>query len=318
MKSLRVVFMGTPGFAVASLGSLLINGYNVVAVVTAPDKPAGRGRAVSKSAIKQFSESNYLPFLQPENLKDPVFIESLKRLKPDVLIVVAFRMLPEEVWKIPARGTINLHASLLPQYRGSAPINHVIINGETITGLTTFLIDNKIDTGNILLREEVPIFPFENAGDLHDRLMKYGARLVIRTLDEIAENRIRPQLQTNFMIPGEILKIAPKIFPEDCLIDWNNTPVKIHNLIRGLSPDLCARSAFRNEKRTLSYKIFESQPLPEEHNLKSGDIASDGKSFLKIACKGGVVKILSLQIEGKNRMSIEEFLRGFKIEGFRS
>lgn len=318
MKSLRVVFMGTPGFAVASLGSLLINGYNVVSVVTAPDKPSGRGRSVSKSAVKQFSESSYLQLLQPENLKNPDFIQNLKRLKPDVFIVVAFRMLPEEVWKIPARGTINLHASLLPQYRGSAPINHVIINGETVTGLTTFLIDNKIDTGNILLREEVSIFPFENSGDLHDRLMKYGARLVIRTLQEIGEDRIKPQPQSNFMIPGEILKTAPKIFPEDCRIDWNNTPVKIHNLIRGLSPDPCARSAFRNEKRILSYKIFESQPLPEEHSLNSGDIISDGKSFINIACKDGFVNILNLQIEGKNRMNIEEFLRGFRIEGFSS
>jgi len=268
MKNLRVVFMGTPEFAVASLGSLLMNGYNVVTVVTAPDKPAGRGRIISKSAVKQFSESSYLPLLQPESLKDTDFIKTLTRLKADVFVVVAFRMLPEEVWEIPSKGTINLHASLLPQYRGPAPVNHVIINGETVTGLTTFLIDKKIDTGNILLREEVPIFPFENAGDLHDRLMKHGARLVIRTLEAIVEESIKPQPQFNFMLPGEILKTAPKIFPEDCLIDWNNNPYKIHNLIRGLAPYPCARSTFRNENKNFSYKIFESHPEFEEHHYK--------------------------------------------------
>ncbi len=318
MKNLRVVFMGTPGFAVASLGSLLINGYNVVAVVTAPDKPAGRGRTLSESAVKQFAESNYLYLLQPANLKDPEFIKSLVALKPDIIVVVAFRMLPEEVWRIPAMGTINLHASLLPQYRGSAPINHAIINGESVTGLTTFLIDDKIDTGNILLREEVTIFPNENAGDLHDRLMKYGARLIIRTLSAITENSISPQPQTNFMIPGEILRTAPKIFPEHCIVDWNNTPERIHNLIRGLSPSPTARSAFIKENKTVSYKIFESLPESEAHNKRAGEISSDGKSYLKIACKGGFVRILNLQAEGRNRLNVNEFLRGFRIEGFSS
>lgn len=316
MKNLRVVFMGTPGFAVASLGSLLINGYNVIAVVTAPDRPAGRGRSLSKSAVKQFAESNYLHLLQPVNLKDPEFVNTLYTLKPDIIVVVAFRMLPAEVWQIPAMGTINLHASLLPQYRGPAPINHVLINGESVTGLTTFLIDDKIDTGNILLREEVPIFPNENAGNLHDRLMKYGARLIIRTLESMAENSISPQPQSNFMVPGEILKTAPKILPEHCVIDWNNTPLKIHNLIRGLSPSPTARSAFIKDDKRISYKIFESLPEQEEHNLKAGDILSDGKSFLKIACKGGFVRIMSLQAEGRNRLNINEFLRGFRIEGF--
>lgn len=316
MKNLRVVFMGTPVFAVASLGSLLINGYNVVAVVTAPDKPAGRGRILTKSAVKEFSEENYLSLFQPENLKDPQFILNLRNLNPDVFVVVAFRMLPEEVWRIPAMGTINLHASLLPQYRGSAPINHVIINGETKTGLTTFLIDNKIDTGNILLREEVPVFSFENAGDLHDRLMKYGARLVIRTLEEIAEGRIKPQPQSNFMMPGEILKTAPKIYPEDCFIKWNNAPVKVHNFIRGLSPSPCARSFLRNENRSLTMKIFESQPQTENHNMEPGTVISDGKTNLLIACNNGFIRILNLQIEGKKRMSAEEFLRGFKTDGF--
>ena len=194
MKNLRIVFMGTPEFAVATLGSLLMNGFNVVGVVTAPDKPAGRGRKISKSAVKEFAEFSHLPIFQPENLKDEGFVSELKSLNADLFIVVAFRMLPEVVWRIPTSGTINLHASLLPDYRGAAPINHAIINGETITGVTTFFIDDKIDTGKILLREEIQIFPFENAGDLHDRLMKHGALLVIRTISEIAENKIKPYL----------------------------------------------------------------------------------------------------------------------------
>jgi len=316
MKSLRVVFMGTPEFAVAPLGSLLMNGYNVVAVVTSPDKPAGRGRIFTKSAVKLFSESNYLPLLQPDNLKNPVFIERLRRLNADVFVVVAFRMLPEEVWKIPSKGTINLHASLLPQYRGAAPINHVIINGETTTGVTTFLIDNKIDNGNILLRQEVPVFPFENAGDLHDKLMKHGARLVIKTLEAIAGNWIKPQPQSEFMIPGEILKPAPKISPDYCIIDWNHEPVKIHNFVRGLAPYPCARSVFKNEKKIISFKIYESQPETEKHLLQPGKIVSDGKNFIRITCIGGFIRILNLQIEGKKRLNTEEFLRGFLIDEF--
>ncbi|OFY76619.1 MAG: methionyl-tRNA formyltransferase [Bacteroidetes bacterium RBG_19FT_COMBO_42_7] len=316
MKSLRVVFMGTPEFAIAPLGSLLMNGYNVVAVVTSPDKPAGRGRIFTKSAVKLFSESNYLPLLQPDNLKNPVFIERLRRLNADVFVVVAFRMLPEEVWKIPPKGTINLHASLLPQYRGAAPINHVIINGETATGVTTFLIDNKIDNGNILLRQEVTVFPFENAGDLHDKLMKHGARLVIKTLEAIAGSWIKPQPQSEFMIPGEILKPAPKISPDYCIIDWNHEPVKIHNFIRGLAPNPCARSVFKNEKKSISFKIYESQPETEKHLLQPGKIVSDGKNFIKITCAGGFIRILNLQIEGKKRLNTEEFLRGFLIDEF--
>jgi methionyl-tRNA formyltransferase len=316
MKNMRVVFMGTPDFAVATLGSLLMNGYNVVSVVTSPDKPAGRGRNVTKSAVKIFSESNYLPILQPGDLRNPVFIERMKRLNPEIFVVVAFRMLPEEVWRIPPKGTINLHASLLPQYRGAAPINHVIINGETLTGVTTFLIDDKIDTGNILLRQEVPVFPFENAGDLHDKLMKHGARLIIKTLQGLSENFIKPQPQSDFMMPGEILRPAPKIFPEYCIIDWNNEPVKIHNFIRGLSPYPCARSAFKNDKRNIVYKIYESQPEIVNHLYIPGKVISNSRNILKIACKGGFVKILNLQAEGKKRMCTEDFLRGFKIEDY--
>jgi methionyl-tRNA formyltransferase len=316
MKNLRIVFMGTPEFAVATLGSLLMNGFNVVSVVTAPDKPAGRGRKVTKSAVKEFAEISSLPVLQPSNLKDPKFIDQLILLKADLFIVVAFRMLPEAVWKIPPLGTINLHASLLPDYRGAAPINHAIINGETITGVTTFLIDDKIDTGNILLREEIQIYPFENAGDLHDRLMKQGARLVVNTIIDLAENKAHAISQTELTGNEESPKFAPKIHPGDCIIDWNNDPVKIHNLIRGLAPSPCARSWFKSESTTISFKIYESFPEIEHHSLKPGTIFSDGKHYLKISCKDGFLNISNLQVEGKTRMSTIEFLRGFRISNF--
>jgi methionyl-tRNA formyltransferase len=313
MKNLRIIFMGTSEFAVATLGSLLMNGFNVIGVVTAPDKPSGRGRKMTKSAVREFAEYSSLPIMQPENLKDPEFVSSLKKLNADIFIVVAFRMLPEMIWKIPHLGTINLHASLLPHYRGAAPINRAIMNGETLTGVTTFFIDDKIDTGKILLREGIQIFPFENAGDLHDRLMKHGARLVIRTLAAIVENIIDPQPQSKFLKPGEVPKEAPKIFPEDCFIDWNNEPITIHNFIRGLAPYPCAKSFLKTGSEKLSFKVFESLPETGTHLLKPGFIISDGKHFIKIACKNGFVNILNLQLEGKNRMNTLEFLRGFNI-----
>ena len=316
MNKLRVVFFGTPEFAVATLGSLLINSYDVACVVTSPDKPAGRGRTLTKSPVKIFSESNYLTVLQPDDLKEKVYIERLERFDADIFVVVAYRKLPEDVWKIPPKGTINLHASLLPQYRGAAPINHAIINGETLTGVTTFIIDDKIDHGNILLRHEVPISPFENAGDLRDKLMKHGARLVVKTLEGIAGDTIKPLDQSDFMMPGEIMKTAPKIFPDFCIIDWKDKPKQIHNLIRGLSPDPCARSAFKNRTRNISYKIFESEPEISSHIFQPGEILSDGKSFIKVACSGGFIRILSIQAEGKKRLNTDDFLRGFKIEEF--
>lgn len=308
--------MGTPEFAVATLGSLLMNCFNVVGVVTAPDRPAGRGRKITKSAVKEFAEFSYLPIIQPDNLRDPSFINTLKRLKADVSIVVAFRMLPEVVWKLPTIGTINLHASLLPQYRGAAPINHAIINGESETGITTFFIDEKIDTGNILMREAVQILPFENAGDLHDRLMRHGAKLVIKTLEGLAKNNIKPQNQSKFIKPGEVLKTAPKILPEHCFIDWKTDPVKIHNLIRGLSPYPCARTFIDRGTEVLSLKIFESEPETVQHKFKPGHIISDGKHYIRIACRNGFVNILTLQLEGKNRMNTVEFLRGFKVANY--
>jgi methionyl-tRNA formyltransferase len=313
MKNLRIVYMGTSEFAVAPLGSLLMNGFNVTGVVTAPDKPAGRGRKITKSPVKQFAEYSHLPILQPENLKDQQFTESLRDLKADIFIVVAFRMLPEVIWRMPPLGTINLHASLLPNYRGAAPINRAIINGESVTGVTTFLIDEKIDTGRILLREAIPIFPFENAGDLHDRLMKHGARLVIRTLTAIVEDKIEPQSQANFLLPGNIPREAPKIFPEHCIIDWSMEPGEIHNLIRGLSPYPGARSFFKTGSDVLLFKIFESVPEAGSHQLRPGFIVSDGKHYIKIACKNGFINIINLQTEGRSRMTSIEFLRGFDI-----
>jgi methionyl-tRNA formyltransferase len=317
MKNLRIVFMGTPEFAVATLGSLLMNGFNVVGVVTTPDKPSGRGQKITKSAVKEFAEFSYLPIFQPENLKDPQFLKNLHNLNADIFLVVAFRMLPEAVWKMPAIGTINLHASLLPHYRGAAPINHALINGETTTGVTTFFIDDKIDTGNIILREEIQIFPFENAGDLHNRLMKLGARLVIKTLKVISENNINPVSQSEFLKQGEIPKSAPKIFLSDCIINWNKDHQDIHNLIRGLSPYPCARSFFVGESLSISFKIFESQSEHGDHSFEPGEIISDGKHYIKIACKSGFLNIVSIQIEGKKRISTIEFLRGFKISGYK-
>lgn len=304
--------MGTPEFAVASLGSLLMNGYNVVGVVTAPDKPAGRGRTITRSAVKQFSESSYLPVLQPENLKDPVFLEALRELKPDIIVVVAFRMLPEEVWSIPILGTFNLHASLLPDYRGAAPINHAIINGEHTTGVTTFLIDHNIDTGNILFREEVPIFPCENASDLHERLMRVGARLVAHTVRSLVNGTAKPVKQSEFLKPGVAIKTAPKIFPHNCIIDWKSNPCAIHNLVRGLSPSPCAKSAFRKGDEIIAFKIFETQPEIKEHSLPYGTLDTDNRHYLRIACGGGFISIISIQLAGRKRMSAIELLRGFQ------
>jgi len=316
MKNLRIVFMGTPEFAVATLGALLMNGFNIVGVVTTPDRPSGRGRKLTKCAVKEFAEFSYLPIMQPTNLKDPEFINNLSNLNADIFIVVAFRMLPEAVWKIPAIGTINLHASLLPDYRGAAPINHAIINGEEVTGITTFFIDEKIDTGRILMQEEIQIFPFENAGDLHDRLMKHGARLVIKTLENIAENKITPLSQSELINPGTSLKTAPKITPDYCIIDWTRDVTAISNFIRGLSPYPCAKSFFRKAESSLSFKVFESHPEIAVHSLKPAQMISDGKRFLKVACKDGFISIASLQLEGKVKMNTVEFLRGFRIEDY--
>jgi methionyl-tRNA formyltransferase len=316
MKNLRIIFMGTPEFAVATLGSLLMNGFNVVGVVTSPDKPSGRGQKISRSAVKEFAEKSYLTILQPENLRDDDFLDKLSKFNADIFIVVAFRKLPESVWKMPLIGTINLHASLLPHYRGAAPINHVLINGETTTGVTTFFIDDQIDTGNILMREELQIYPFENAGDIHNRLMTLGARLVIKTIEGIVSNSIVPMPQSQFLKPGEKPRLAPKIFPQNCIINWDMNYAAVHNLIRGLAPNPCARSFFKNDSGTFSFKIHESQSEHEEHSFTPGQIFSDGKHFIKIACRHGYLNVVSIQLEGKKRMSTIEFLRGFKIADY--
>ena len=306
---MRIIFMGTPDFAVASLKALIEAGEEVVAVVTGPDKPAGRGQKLHESAVKKFAISQNIPVLQPVKLRDPEFLAELKSFNADLQVVVAFRMLPELVWNMPEKGTINVHASLLPNYRGAAPINHAIINGEKKSGVTTFLLQHEIDTGNILFSTEVEILDNDNAGDLHDKLMLAGAELLIRTVNAINKNDIHPIPQDS--IDTESLKHAPKIFKEDCLINWENDTVKIYNLIRGLSP---YPTAFTHiDGKVL--KIYESEIIIEKHDLKPGTYISDGKNELKFATKDGFLKLLEIQIEGKKRMSVSDFLRGYRLEG---
>jgi methionyl-tRNA formyltransferase len=305
---MRIVFMGTPDFAVASLKALLDAGENVVAVVTAPDKPAGRGQKLNKSAVKVFAEANNMPVLQPEKLRDPQFIEDLRSYNADLQVVVAFRMLPEIVWNMPPLGTINVHASLLPQYRGAAPINHAVINGEKETGVTTFLLQHQIDTGNILLATKVEIADTDNAGIVHDKLMHAGAETLIKTVNGLRNKTITPIPQED--LNQEDLKHAPKIFKEDCLIDWENSTEKIYNQIRGLSP-YPAAFTFLNDK---VLKIFETKKEIVEHNNQPGTFQSDGKTFLKFATKDGYLHLSTIQIEGKKRMEINEFLKGYRFE----
>lgn len=312
-KELRIVFMGTPEFAVASLQALVENGYNVVGVITAPDKPAGRGKKLSESAIKQYAAKKNLKILQPEKLKNPEFLEELKALKADLQIIVAFRMLPEVVWNMPRLGTFNLHASLLPQYRGAAPLNWAIINGEIKTGVTTFLLAHEIDTGQILFSEETEIDENDTVGDIHDRLMETGAGLVLKTVEALAHGNIKPVDQKE-LIQNEILKPAPKIFKEDTKIDWNRETHNIRNLIRGLSPYPAAWTyLIRNEtKERINCKIYFAQPVIIEKILSPGTIESDGETRLNVACGDGWLSITDIQLSGKKRMNIADFLRGFR------
>lgn len=317
-KHLRIVFMGTPEFAVASLKALLEAGNNVIAVVTAPDKPSGRGRQIQQSPVKQFAMYHDIDVLQPVNLKDPTFVKNLTYLKPDLNVVVAFRMLPEAVWSVPVYGTINLHASLLPEYRGAAPINHAIINGEKVTGVTTFQIDHNIDTGNILLQEKVTISDTETAGELHDRLMIIGADLLVKTVVEIAAGKIKPVGQS-LLTGWKELKSAPKIYREDCRINWNQPVDNIFNFIRGLSPYPTAWTLFKSPHNVQQLKIFKADKVKFGHNISPGTIETDGKSVLKIAAPDGYIDILSLQLAGKKQLPVEEFLRGFgEIEKYRA
>lgn len=303
-----IVFMGTPGFAVAGLRALVEGGYNVVGVVTMPDKPIGKHQSVLQaSAVKQYALSQNLPLLQPEKLKDPAFLDALKAWNADLQIVVAFRMLPEVVWAMPRLGTFNLHASLLPQYRGAAPIHWAIINGETETGVTTFFLTHEIDTGKILFQEKIPIADTDNAEIIHDKLMNRGAQLIIQTVDAIAENRISPLPQEESVF----LKQAPKIFKETCQIDWNQPVKAVYDFIRGLSPSPSAWTELPASKgETIQLKIFESEKIETSHPLEPGVVRSDGKQILEIAAKDGFIRILHLQQAGKKRMATADFLRG--------
>lgn len=310
---MRIVFMGTPDFAVASLEKIIESGQNVVAVVTAPDRPAGRGQKLMPSAVKEAALKHSIPVLQPEKLKSEEFIAELKNINADLFVVVAFRMLPEIVWNMPPKGTINLHGSLLPQYRGAAPINWAVINGEKETGVTTFFITHEIDTGNILEHRKIEIGEKDNAGTIHDKLMMVGAELLAETIGKIERNEIKAQPQESFIGNLE-LKHAPKIFRETCKINWNNSTEKIYNLIRGLSPYPAAYSDLSEEgKELVSIKIFETEKEFIHKIFEPGIIETDGKTFLRVFTNDGSLTILSLQYPGKKRLTIEEFLKGNKI-----
>jgi len=302
--------MGTPEFAVASLDALVNAGCTVVAVITAPDKPAGRGLKLQESAVKKYAVEKGLKVLQPEKLKNTQFLEELRSLKADVQVVVAFRMLPELVWNMPAMGTINVHASLLPQYRGAAPINWAIINGEKETGVTTFKLKHEIDTGDILLQEKTAIGENETAGELHDKLKKLGAKVLVRTIQGLADDTLKEVSQSE--IPNaqsETIKHAPKIFTETCKIDWNKPVDEIHNLIRGLSP---FPGAFTHLNEKL-LKIYRSEKEHKQSLITPGQFETDGKTFLKFAGTDGFILLKELQTEGKKKMTVEDFLRGYKL-----
>jgi len=306
---LRIVFMGTPEFAVASLQALVEAGCNIVGVITAPDKPAGRGMKLTESAVKKYAAETGLHILQPEKLKRPDFLAELKALNADLQIVVAFRMLPEVVWNMPPLGTINLHGSLLPQYRGAAPINWAIINGEKETGVTTFKLKHEIDTGDILLQEKILIGENDTAGQLHDVMKEIGANLLATTVKGLADSSLLETPQAKIINQAGELKHAPKIFTETCTINWNKTCDEIYNLIRGLSPHPGAITQF--EGRIL--KIYRSRKEVESHNISIGKWLTDKNSFLKFACADGYNHITELQLEGKKRMLVEDFLRGFRF-----
>ncbi len=317
-KDLKIVFMGTPEFAVESLQALMEAKKNIVGVITAPDKPSGRGKKIQSSPVKQYAEKHHLSILQPDNLKDPGFVIELTALNPDLIVVVAFRMLPEVVWSLPEYGTINLHASLLPKYRGAAPINWAIINGEKETGVTTFIIDRQIDTGNILLQEKVTIGSKEDAGELHDRLMKIGANLIVKTVNSISEGSIQPIPQDSQLADDKI-KLAPKIFKEKCRINWSDTVDNIHNFIRGLSPYPAGWAEFISSENQYQIKIYKAEKVIINHSVPFGTIETDGKKILRIAANGGYIDVLSLQLAGKKQLQTPEFLRGFpEIEKFRA
>ncbi|HEY5405557.1 MAG TPA: methionyl-tRNA formyltransferase [Ginsengibacter sp.] len=309
MNKPRIIFMGTPEFAVPSLQRLFDAGYNIVAVITAPDKPSGRGMLMNESAVKKYASEKGLKILQPEKLKHPDFLNELRELHADIQIVVAFRMLPEVVWNMPPMGTINLHGSLLPQYRGAAPINWAIINGEKETGVTTFKLQQEIDTGNILLQRKIKIGDTENAGQLHDEMMEAGANLLLETVNELVEGNLKEveQPHTSHLLP-DALHHAPKIFTETCEINWQKNIDEIYNLIRGLSPYPAAFTFLKNKK----LKIFSAEKDLIDSKEDAGTFISDNKTFLKFACHNGYISITELQLEGKKKMNINDFLRGWR------
>jgi methionyl-tRNA formyltransferase len=316
LKDTRIVFMGTPEFAVASLDALVKAGARIVGVITAPDKPAGRGMKMNESAVKKYAVEHGLHLLQPEKLKDPAFLEALRALRVDLQIVVAFRMLPEVVWNMPAMGTVNLHGSLLPQYRGAAPINWAVINGEKETGVTTFKLQHAIDTGNILLQDSFAVGEDDTAGDVHDYMKEVGAKLLVKTVEGLVAGTIeeKPQEETvnrQSTIGNDTssLKHAPKIFTETCKIDWQKPAFDIHNLIRGLSPFPGAFTYLQDKV----LKIYRSKKEIAPPTIPQGTADTNGKTYLKFACADGYIHVLDLQLEGKKRMTIEEFLRGYRF-----
>lgn len=316
-EDLRIVYMGTPEFAVASLRALVEGGYNVVGVITMPDKPMGRhGSVLQSSPVKQYAESVGLPVLQPEKLKNEEFLQELRAWNADLQIVVAFRMLPEVVWNMPRLGTFNLHASLLPQYRGAAPINWSVIHGDTETGVTTFFLTHEIDTGKIIRQKRLPIADTDDVGKVHDSLMAMGADLVLETVDLILEDKVDAIPQEQFCRDGEVLRPAPKIFKDTCRIDWNQPMKRIYDFIRGLSPYPAAWTELvAPDGKHLALKVYQTEKRPAEHSFRVGSIHSDGKSYVDIAVEGGYIRLLSLQLAGKKRMPVHDFLNGFKQIG---
>ena len=311
---MKIIFLGTPDFAVPSLDILIKNGYEVVGVITAPDKPAGRGQKLNISAVKQYALDHSLKVLQPVKLSDPDFLNEVRSLNADLQIVVAFRMMPEVLWSMPKHGTFNLHGSLLPQYRGAAPINRAVMNGERKTGVTTFFLRHEIDTGNIVFRQEIPIGDNESAGELHDRMMLVGADLVLKTVKALEEGNIVSHLQSEFVSDGEILMTAPKIFKDDCKLDCSRSVAELHNHVRGLSPFPGAFVDIEKEDGSVfPLKIYKSLPEPAGTVL-THELISDGKSSLKLSAADGFLHLLEVQIPGKKRMKADELLRGFKFQ----
>jgi len=311
---MNIVFMGTPDFAIPSLDILVKNNYNIVGVFTATDKPAGRGMKNQEPPIKKYALTKGLKVFQPEKLKSPDFVEELSSLKPDLVVVVAFRMLPEKVWKLPGYGTFNLHGSLLPQYRGAAPINRAIMNGEKETGVTTFFIDEKIDTGNILFYKKIKIGENTTAGELHDEMMFTGADLVLKTVRAVEKNEFKLIRQDEFTELGIELKAAPKISKEDCKIDWNKSTEEIHNHIRGLCPFPGAWTEMNDKEKDekIHVKLYLTRKFQLEQTLMPGEIHTDHKSYIYVGTNGGAISLLDIQLQGKKRLPVDEFLRGFK------